>query len=212
MDLPQTFPDQSTPRDLLNQFYLKYNLGKDGGINEPYVKIELYKSLAIYFPNFDSRRKAVLKHDIHHILTGYTSALKGETEISAWELASGCSNYLAAFVINLHGFMLGVPFNLRGIFNAFVKGRRTKNLYSDQFPNEIALDMKVGELRKLLLLDSYKEAKPGMMDFVMFTLFLFLGTINSFLSLLLLPIIVIFTLYMLIMPDKSPEVSGSVEN
>ena len=198
-----TFSDQSTPREILKEFYRNYNLGEDGGIGDPYVKIELYKNLAIYFPNFNERKKAVLKHDIHHLATGYTSVLKGETEISAWELSSGCFNYLAAFLINMHGMMMGVPFNITGIFKAFKKGRRTKNLYKSNFSNEELLDMKVSEIRKLLLLDTYSEnAKTTFMDVFLFLSFLLLGSVYSVLSLIFLPVIVFSTIYVLIFPHK----------
>jgi hypothetical protein len=206
MDSHQTPTDQNTPRELLNEFYLKNNLGQDGGNSEPYVRIELYKNISIYFPNFDARRKVVLKHDVHHLLTGYSTVLKGETEISAWELASGCSRYPAAFAINLHGMMMGVPFNLKGIFKAFVKGRRTKNLYADPFTNEEALDMPIADLRKYLLLDTYKDARSTLADWFGFIGMLFLGALNSLLSLILLPVIGLYTLYVLITHRKSQRV------
>ena len=70
-----------TPRQLLPLFYKQYNLSNDGGQASFYVKIEFTKKIFIYFPNFEARRKAVFKHDIHHIATGYTSTFTGETEI-----------------------------------------------------------------------------------------------------------------------------------
>ena len=34
-------------------------------------------------------RDALLLHDVHHVVTGYGTALPGELELAAWELASG---------------------------------------------------------------------------------------------------------------------------
>ena len=75
--------EHQTPRELLDQFYTDNNFGDDGGQASSSVKIEITPKFAFYFPNFDARRKAVLKHDIHHLLTGYETSLSGESEISA---------------------------------------------------------------------------------------------------------------------------------
>src|SRR5689334_23331167 len=112
-----------TPRKLLPAFYKQYNLGNDGGQSSSYVKIEFTNKIFLYFPNSDVRRKAVLKHDVHHIVTGYTSTFKGETEIGTWEIASGCRHYWIAFALDLHAMTAGALFNLPGIYRAFVKGR-----------------------------------------------------------------------------------------
>ena len=122
--------DMQTPRDLLPAFYRKYQLGDDGGQSRAYVKVELTKKISLYFPNFDARRKAIFKHDVHHMVTGYTSTFKGETEIGAWEIGSGCRQYWAAFILDIAAITPGMLINAAGIYKAFVRGRRTKNLYA----------------------------------------------------------------------------------
>ena len=67
--------NDKTIRELLPGFYKEYNLGMDGGQSSSSVRIELTKNLTLYIPNFTARRKAVLKHDIHHIVTGYRTCL-----------------------------------------------------------------------------------------------------------------------------------------
>src|SRR5260221_1496557 len=79
------FMDNKTVAELLPGFYKEYNLGMEGGKTSSSVRIEMTKKLVLYFPNFTARKKAVLKHDIHHLVTDYPSTFKGETEISAWE-------------------------------------------------------------------------------------------------------------------------------
>src|SRR5258706_10445391 len=118
-----------TPRDLLPGFYRQYGLEDDGGHSSSHVKIEFTGKISLYFPNFNARRKAVFKHDVHHIATGYTSKFKGETEIGAWEIASGCRHYWVAFLLDLHAMVIGILFNPAGVYRAFLKGRRTHNLY-----------------------------------------------------------------------------------
>src|SRR6185437_16551250 len=107
-----------TLRHLLQNFYKEYNLGENGGIQDSKVTIEVSKNFHFYIPNFDDRRKAVLKHDIHHLITGYKSDFKGETEIAAWEVASSCTHYWVGWALDLNSFALGIFFTPRGIFRA----------------------------------------------------------------------------------------------
>ena len=197
MDLQlKTEESQKTPREVLSQFYKENNLDADGGDASASVKIELFKGICFYFPNFDQRRKAVIKHDIHHLLTGYSTVLKGETEISAWEIASGCKKYHAAFFINTSGLMMGFPLNFFGILRAFARGRKTKNLYADKITTEQAMDMPIAVLRREFLLDQYPQhTKPGFTDLILLLMFGFYGAIYSLLSLLLLPFIIIYSIY-----------------
>ncbi|MFN0276867.1 MAG: hypothetical protein ACKVPJ_14055 [Chitinophagales bacterium] len=184
----------STPRELLPGFYKQYQLGEDGGQSSAFVKVEMTKSFYIYIPNFDARRKAVLKHDIHHLVTGYESLLLGETEIATWEIASGCKKYWAAFYINMFGFMLGLVINLKGVFREFRKGRRTKNLYHDTRIEAYWLDVKIADIRKHLLLDSYQQTRVTAGDVLHFTFIIICGIFLQLTAILLIPIILVTTL------------------
>lgn len=187
-----------TPRELLPAFYKQYQLNDDGGQSSSYVRIELAKKVFIYFPNFDARRKAVFKHDVHHIATGYTSTFKGETEISAWEIASGCRHYWVAWVLDMQAVMMGMLFNPAGVYRAFVKGRRTKNLYRDVFTDEQLMDMSLFAIKESMLLNSYPERKKGsFIDLLLFILLLLFGAIYSVLSLVLLPFVLLYTIFII---------------
>ncbi len=188
--------DHLTPHELLPVFYQQYNLGPDGGQSIPYVRVEITKKIVIYFPNFGARKKAVLKHDIHHLATGYPSTFKGETEISAWEIGSGCRRYWAAYVLDLHGMMMGIPFNPVGVFKAFVRGRRTRNLYANQWTDEQVMICTLGEIKQHLLLNDHGSRKKGKWtDLFLFMLVLLTGLIYSILSIVLLPFVLLYTLY-----------------
>lgn len=185
-----------TLRELLPEFYKENNLGMEGGNNSASVRIEMTKNFVLYFPNFTARKKAVLKHDIHHLVTNYPSTFTGETEISAWEIASGCKKYWAAWVLDMSGMMTGILFNFWGVLKAFARGRRTKNLYYDIISTEQALDMELSGLKKVLWLDKYpKNIKPSLIDFILFVVLALFGIIYSILSLVLLPFIIIYTIY-----------------
>ena len=185
-----------TLRELLPEFYKENNLGMEGGNNSASVRIEMTKNFVLYFPNFTARKKAVLKHDIHHLVTNYPSTFTGETEISAWEIASGCKKYWTARVLDMSGMMMGILFNFWGVLKAFARGRRTKNLYYDIISTEQALDMELSGLKKVLWLDKYpKNIKPSFIDCILFVVLALFGIIYSILSLVLLPFIIIYTIY-----------------
>ncbi len=188
--------NNSTPREILSKFYSDNHLEQDGGNSLPFVKIELSPKFHFYFPNFGARREAVIKHDMHHLITGYSTTLKGESEISMWEIASGCKTYKAAFFINTSGAMLGFLINYWGILKAFARGRKTKNLYYDMFTTEQALDMKVSELRHQFLLDEHPiDTKPTFMDFILFNLFAIYGLVYSVILFAFFPFIVFYSIY-----------------
>lgn len=203
--------DTQTPRELLPVFYQQYNLDDDGGQNSSWVKIEFTKKINLYFPNFDARRKAVFKHDVHHIATGYTSTFKGETEIGAWEIASGCRHYWVAFVLDLHAVMIGVLFNPAGVYKAFVKGRRTKNLYRDMFTDTQIMNMSLSEIKENLMLNNHPEKQKGSVaDFLLFMLLLLFGAIYSVLSLILLPLILAYSAYVILKKKMQPA-TGTIK-
>jgi len=185
-----------TPKEALSVFYKENNLGDDGGNSSSSVKIEIGKNFCFYFPNFDQRRKAVLKHDIHHLLTGYNTSFKGECEISAWEIASGCKKYRAAFFINTSGVMIGLLITLPGVLSAFARGRKTKNLYSDELTPEEQMNLSIEELRKRFYLDVVpKETKPGLSDILLILSFAVFGAVYSVFSILTLPFIAVYSIY-----------------
>ena len=188
-----------TPKELIPKFYKQYGLYADGGYSDSKVKIEITKSLYFYFPNFPARRKALLKHDIHHLVTEYPTTMKGESEISAWEIGSGCGKYWAAWAIDTSGMMLAVFFNIQGIYKAFVRGMRSINLYSDILDNEKAMSTPVEELRQILHVPPYDEKiKPTVGEFFSFLIQFAIGGIYSLASLLLLPFFIIYNIVVFI--------------
>ena len=128
-----------------------------GGYDDKWVKVE-YGLLRFYFPNTRGRVKVVKYHDLHHILTEYSTSLSGETEIGAWEVATGCTRNLAAWLLNLSGFAWGLVINPKGVYQAFLRGRQSANLYHLPFDAAL-LSSKVGDLRQQLNLD--KPLRPA---------------------------------------------------
>ena len=89
--------------------------------------------IPIVFPNVKSRRRAIRFHDIHHVVTGYDTSLRGEAQIGAWEIAATFPDrgreYLAAWVLNTSVFGMGLVLAPRRVYRAFVRGRHCSSLY-----------------------------------------------------------------------------------
>ena len=138
-------------RDARARFFADAGLPPDGGVDEKWVKLKM-GPIPFAIPNTKSRRRAVKLHDLHHILTGYRTDWAGECQISAWEVASSCRDFFAAWVLNLQGMALGYVIAPRRTFRAFVRGRHTRNLYTGEYSDAL-LDRTVGDLRRDLALD-----------------------------------------------------------
>lgn len=187
--------DRLRIKDALPILYKSYNLKPDGGIHDPSVRIELLKNFSLYIPNFETRKKVVLKHDIHHVVTGYSAVMKGETEISAWELSTGCTHNWFAFIINTLGMMSGVPFNLRGIWRAWMRGRTTNNLYNEKYKLDALQNQTVEELQEELGLRNANTSTSSVSGFFSFVCFLVFGTLASILSLVLVPWVIVYSIF-----------------
>ncbi|MGL4599808.1 MAG: hypothetical protein ACRCYO_19945 [Bacteroidia bacterium] len=183
-----------TPRKKLAEFYEQFNLGNDGGQSKSYVKIELGGGLAFYLPNVESRKKAVVRHDVHHLLTGYSGLLAGESEISAWELRSGCWKYPFAFFINLSGMLTGLLFNVPAVFRAWTKGRSTTNLYQLDLTEDEILDTPTEQLKKTIGWTETPE-KATLYDYLSFLGFALLGILFALASIVALPFIALYSIY-----------------
>lgn len=154
------------------QRYFAENRLVDGGYRARWVRLQA-GPLALYFPNTRARVRALRFHDIHHLLTGYDTTWTGESEIAAWEIASGCARHYAAWLLNLSALAIGLTINPRAVFCAFVRGRRTANLYTAAFDDSL-LSATVGSLRHRLRL-GIAPGLPTLRDRVTFAVCAVLG-------------------------------------
>ena len=80
-------------------------------------------------PNPEFQRHLLAFHDIHHVLTGYRTDLRGEAEMGAWELAAGSGHWFV-LVNNVGALLLGALCPVRTV-RAFFRGLRCRSLYRD---------------------------------------------------------------------------------
>lgn len=154
-------------RDARARYFEGAGLGPDGGYSARWVHLKL-GVVSLAFPNTASRVRAVQYHDLHHVLTGYATDWVGECEISAWEIASSCRGFVAAWVLNLFAFATGCLFAPARTFRAFVRGSCEKNLYTHEDLGTV-LDRELEEVRNELGLSSDTGAPSAANRFAFLT-------------------------------------------
>jgi hypothetical protein len=113
---------------MLHEHLRAQGLPEDSGMSQSWVKVR-FLGVPLVFPNFDARRAVLVLHDVHHLLTGYDTSWRGEGQIGAYEIATGCKRYWAAWFFNLHGFLFGLCIAPAPTWRAFVRGRHCRNFY-----------------------------------------------------------------------------------
>ncbi len=121
--------DDRTIAAALAQYLASAGLPADCGVSLRWVTVRLF-GIPIAFPNWDARRRVLFRHDVHHLLTGYRTTWTGEAEIAAFELRTGCRDYVAAWFFNCGGWLFGLAIAPRRLFLAFVQARDCRNLYA----------------------------------------------------------------------------------
>jgi hypothetical protein len=189
-----------TPDMTLGEARARYfeiaGFGRDGGYDEFWIKVKVWR-VPIWLPNTKGRVAAVKLHDLHHILTEYPTTWAGEAEISAWELGSGgLHGYFAGWWLDLMNIAQGLFVNPRGAYRAFMRGRRTRNLFDRSFSDEMLTEL-VGEYRHNLRLEKPDRA-PTASDISAFVLCVTAGIATYLVSvvgpLILLGLLVFLTL------------------
>lgn len=119
----------------------------DGGLSDRWVVLRVGR-IPMPFLNTHARRKALVAHDVNHLVAGVSTGNVGEAEISAWELASGgCGRYAAAWMLDLAGMLLGLVWPVK-VTKAFASGRTMTNAYALDIDTILAMTMT--ELRQTL--------------------------------------------------------------
>jgi len=75
-------------------------------------------------------KKALIAHDVHHVLTGYETSFEGECALAGWELSSGgCRWNLAFWADRIAFFALGLVTYPVASLRALRRGWGARNLY-----------------------------------------------------------------------------------
>lgn len=88
--------------------------------------------ITLRLPNFQWRREAIERHDLHHVLTGYPCTMRGEFQMATWEFAAGRFPHPAATLFCLPLVAMGAIWSPRAIWRAFLAGRYGRSLYGTE--------------------------------------------------------------------------------
>ncbi len=148
--------------------YLRDN-GFESSYEERWVKLKA-GPIPFWFPNAPGRVRAVKLHDLHHLVTGYTTDWTGEAEIGAWEIASGCGSFAWAWLLNLSAIPIGLVLAPRRLFRAWVRGCHSRNFYHGRTAVDDALLARhVTAVRAEMGLDA-PPTRPTLADVATFVL------------------------------------------
>jgi hypothetical protein len=147
--------------DALAAYYIAHQLPADGGAADPVFHVRI-GPFTVPAPNPPGRRRAVVFHDVNHLVTGYNTTFSdGEVVIAGFEVGAGCGSYWIVWYINLSMMALGILFRPRDVFAAFVRGRRSASIYRHGADPAALARMSVADVRMLLALDRRPEPAAG---------------------------------------------------
>ena len=94
--------------------------------------------LLVPLPNIETRHIYLKYHDLHHIVTGYSTGRIGEGEVSAWELGTGSMRAsLLLGSMNLIALSTGLVLEPKRMWRAFRRGCSSRNLYPQKMRNRV---------------------------------------------------------------------------
>ena len=161
----------------LQEFYLKHGFGSDIGKRKP-LTVKVYTGcMLVPLPNIEARRKYLTFHDLHHLVTGFSVGRIGEGKMSAWELGTGTFlKYPTLGLMNLIALSTGLFLKPRDMWNSFLLGKTSKNLYSKSSRQSINFDqMDLPQLGKQVFIQ--KNYKINFLTKLEFGFYSFLAVI-----------------------------------
>lgn len=188
-----------TLRDALKDYYKSARIPEDGGVNDKWIHLKL-GPVTLLFPNIEARKKAVTRHDLHHIANGWDTSLVGEGLVAAWEMGEGFGPYWIGWVLQPQGLWWGITMAPKETFQAYLRGRRNKNFYNHPLTMEW-MNKSVDELREYLLTENgadnqMRQApggsthyKGGWLDYLRFASYALFGLVIFIISLPVMPIV-----------------------
>ena len=119
-----------TLQDELTAFYRRNGFGEIVGARP--LTVRVYTGcMLVPLPDIETRRRFLKYHDLHHLVTGYSVGRIGEGEVSAWELGTGSAFVSPTLgVMNLIALSTGLVLEPKRMWQAFLRGCASKNLYS----------------------------------------------------------------------------------
>ena len=142
-------------RELLADRIANHNLcpgakDVDSWLSVHWVRFRIGETLVPLIPLW-GLKKALVAHDAHHAIMGFSSTLRGEVEVASWEVASGgCGWNLPFWLDRLLLVLIGLAACPTAVCSALRSGWSCRNLFG--MPIDVLLAADVDELKKRMRL------------------------------------------------------------
>lgn len=143
------YENSETIQVALKKYYQLNSIPLDGGLSDKWARYKFGPLTIVGFPNFDHRRDAIVRHDLHHIILNLDTTLRGEGLIAAWELGSGCGPYWISWCMEPQALWWGILLEPKKTWELFLKGQNDNNFFHQNVPEGL-LEKSVGEIRRLI--------------------------------------------------------------
>ena len=136
-----------TIQNALSAFYDANDFGDDGGEKSAVAWIK-FGPISLPIPNPESRKEVLLLHDVHHLITQNGTDWKGESAVSAWEIATGgWGSRIYIWLIIFGGLIVGIFRFPTNTLNAFVAGLRSHSLIGLKIQKKDLLKLSIEEVQ-----------------------------------------------------------------
>ena len=120
---------ETTLQYQLENFYEVNGYGEEGGINNDWIWLK-FRFFSLPIPNIKGRRENVWRHDMLHILLGYDTSWKGETQVSGWVMGSGgWGRFYVGWLFAIAMFGIAIAFFPKSTYQSYIRGRNTLSPY-----------------------------------------------------------------------------------
>ncbi len=149
-----------TVEKAISNFYDQNDFGDDGGVSKKIAWLK-FGFIQLPIPNSESRRKNVYFHDIGHLITENNTTWKGESAVSAWEIASGgWGNHYILWLMTLWATGLGAVFYTVNVFKSFKTGLVMRNAFTSGLTKEEISELSLSKLKSRLSGFSESDKNP----------------------------------------------------
>lgn len=194
------YHDSDSVTEALSRYYQLNGLPADGGLSDRWAKYKIGPLVLVGFPNFEHRRKMIVRHDLHHIVNNIDTTSIGEGHIAAWELGSGCDKSWISWCMEPQALWWGILLSPKKTWYYFKLGQLSENFFRVGV-SESLWSKNVGELRQQLLPKS-PDLQSRLKDYVHFSAQAILGII---MILIFIPIFTFFSLFSFVVETRAKK-------
>lgn len=178
-----------TLREHLDQFYFKYNIPENGGVDDKTFEVPL-PVFTLTLPNFPWRKRMLYIHDLEHILNEQDTTWKGEIFIASWEISTGFYRDFPIIIFPIWTMGWGLWKHPSAVLGGFRKGFADKGIARLNMEQEKLLDMDLPQLQSLTLNKRANHSKISYLfrfcSWLLLSQLVFLSPVLAFISLIII--------------------------